>query len=797
MTGGLESRALTLLEEALEVPAAERPAWVRARCGGDQALERRVLRLLDIGTASSVRLKTGGAPSLLTEQEPPVRVGAYRITGLIGQGGMGAVYRGERVSGDFQHVVAIKLIRPGALSDTLVERFQRERQTLATLIHPHIARLYDGGETDGGQPYIVMEYIEGRPLDRWLDEVGPSESERVRLFLEVCAAVGFAHQNLIIHRDLTPSNILVEETGSAKLIDFGIARPPALGDQPAATPSRRSPAGLSLTPGFAAPERLAGAPATTLSDVYSLGVILSRMLPEHHDGDLKAIIAKATALDQADRYASADALAEDIRARRAGLPVSARERTRGYVIGRFVSRHRSAVLAGIGVLLLLVSALVVTALSYSRAEQARAAEAQRFADLRSLAGYMLFDLNDRLARVAGNTGARASLAAEAQKYLNALARSEGADRSLRLETARGLIELARVQGLPGQPTLGEPQLAKRNLLTAEQDLLALAREGGMKPDLAAALGQSRAYRASIAVHEDKDPARATRLAAAAFKVLDAVPAEARGVGWYQALRSVRRARLDFADLQSDDTEIERAASLLAADVERWPHPLRSSEDADFDRALARYYRGLTKTKRQEGDQGLADYQAALTQFRSLEKKQRGDPNLLYWTAWAGLDGFAAGAQTGNDAASAEMLAAAQAAANRLIEVEERDDSVIVLAHNIGEAWSQHLANTGRYAEAIQTQQAVVAREKRRLAALKSEPMPLTLAFSEMILGLNAKKGGDRSLACTAWRSAEARFSYIQRRGKLLEFHAGFLPGLRRNLALCGTAAPLSAFPPLQ
>ncbi|WP_188946476.1 serine/threonine-protein kinase, partial [Polymorphobacter multimanifer] len=316
----LDARALPLLDAALALPPDARDAFITDASGDDPALAARLRRLL--AASDDSRLRTGSAAATVADAPMPDRIGRYRITRLIGVGGMGAVYRGERDTGDFDHVVAIKLIRPGALSDVFIERFARERQTLARLSHPHIARLFDGGETPAGEPYIVMEFVDGIRLDEWLDS-GPTTGARTTLFLDVCSAVGFAHQNLIIHRDLTPANILVDRNDNARLIDFGIARPPL------ASPPDRVPGVVarSLTPGFAAPERIAGDPATTLSDVYSLGVLLALMLPDttgRGDADLAAIIARARAVDPQARYASVDALSADVRAWQRGDVVAAR-----------------------------------------------------------------------------------------------------------------------------------------------------------------------------------------------------------------------------------------------------------------------------------------------------------------------------------------------------------------------------------------------------------------------------------------------------------------------------------------
>ncbi len=255
----LERRVLALFEEALALPREEREAFAVRSAAGSTELLARLRAMLAADTTASLR--TGAAATLVDEPPPPERIGAYRIEEPIGRGGMGSVYRGRRISGDFDHVAAIKIVKPGLLSEALVERFRRERQLLARLVHPNIARLYDGGETGDGSPYFIMEYVDGLPLLGWAERHRPGVDERLRLFADICGAVAFAHRNLVVHRDLTPSNVLVTEDGVVKLIDFGIARPADEGDQGAG--SEASIGSLSLTPGYAAPERMTSRAVTT------------------------------------------------------------------------------------------------------------------------------------------------------------------------------------------------------------------------------------------------------------------------------------------------------------------------------------------------------------------------------------------------------------------------------------------------------------------------------------------------------------------------------------------------------
>jgi eukaryotic-like serine/threonine-protein kinase len=494
-----ERRALALFEAALDVPETERAVWIDAATVDDMQVRARVRAMLDADRLASLR--TGGALDGFDDDEPmPVRVGPYRIVRLIGRGGMGAVYLGERDAGDFERTVAIKLIKAGLLSDRLVERFVAERQTLAGLQHPHIARLYDGGTTEGGAPYIVMEHVDGQPILDWCE--GRVRDARLRLFGDVCAAIAYAHSNLVVHRDITPSNVLVTGDGTAKLIDFGIARPAGyLAEEPT---SRRSLASLTLTPGYAAPERLVGGEATIAADIYSLGKLLDALLEGPRDPELEAIVARATAADPADRYATADALRADIDARLRDLPVKAMPPRRRYLADKFVRRHRLGVAASVLAVVALLTALGGTVWALGRARVAQAEAEQRFSEVRQLANFMLFDLYDGLEPVTGNTKSLSQIADRAGGYLNTLAREDTTDPGLRLEAANGFKRLSDVLGNPNGANLGRREDAGKALRRSVAMLDALYRDQPGDVPTLRSLGQAL-YALSVFIYiaEDK------------------------------------------------------------------------------------------------------------------------------------------------------------------------------------------------------------------------------------------------------------------------------------------------------
>ncbi len=403
-----------ILASTTDCPEWRRQQILDEACGGDDELRREVESLLEHEETLADFLEEPAVP--LRAQRPDAAgrsFGPYRTVRLLGRGGMGAVYLAIRES-DFEQQVALKLIE-GALSDDLIGRFRNERQILARLEHPHIARLLDGGAGDDGTPYFVMEYVDGEPLDRYCDRARLSTRQRLELFLKVCSALAFAHQNLVIHRDLKPGNILVDASGTPKLLDFGIAKllRPELDLRAAATLPGLHP----LTLHYASPELVQQQPVTPASDIYSLGLVLHKLLtgrlpcglqstgfaqltevirsaeparpselvgkteeiptgdgesllltPESVSrtrdgdprklrrrlaGDVDSIVLKALHKRPQRRYASVEQLADDVRRHLGGLPVAAREGTLVYRTGKFVRRNRWSLAAAATVLALI------------------------------------------------------------------------------------------------------------------------------------------------------------------------------------------------------------------------------------------------------------------------------------------------------------------------------------------------------------------------------------------------------------------------------------------------------------
>lgn len=476
-----ELAAMELLEAALNLDAGAREGYIAARDDCPLAVRERALELLESDRDALAGLNTGGAgASLYGRSDVAPDIPGYRIIRQLGRGGMGAVWLGERDTGDFDHQVAIKVIRPGALSESLIDRFRRERQILAQLNHPHIARLYDGGQTEENQPYIVMEHVAGETLRHWLArDPAPSLVERLALFRQIASAVGFAHQNLVVHRDLTPGNVLIDAHGQAKLIDFGIARPPRA-DREGSQASRVT--GLSLTPGFAAPERARGEGSNTLLDIYSLGRILETMIEGADEPEIAAIAARAAAEEPEQRYPAVGDLLEDLDRYAEGRAIDTFSSSRRYRSAKFVRRQKPLVASVAAVFLALAVGLAATSWSYLRAERARSEAEQRFGEVRELANFMLYDLYDQLEPVTGNTRSLTLIADHASGYLDTLAREREADPALALETANGFKRLSDVLGNPEGANLGRREEAGVALKRAVAMLERLHRE---RPDDAA------------------------------------------------------------------------------------------------------------------------------------------------------------------------------------------------------------------------------------------------------------------------------------------------------------------------
>lgn len=398
--------------------------------------------------------------------------GPYRVIRPLGQGGMGTVYLARRADGEVEQQVAIKVVRAGPDLAAFQERFLDERQILATLNHPGIARLLDAGHTGDGEPYLVMEYIDGVPIDAYSSKLDVYSI--LNLFLLVCDAVSYAHRNLIVHRDLKPSNILIDAAGQPKLLDFGIAK---IVDDAETTKTLVR----VLTPEYASPEQMRGEARSTATDIYSLGAVLYKLLtgtaPNPRDfgdksviipasriqpdipRDIDFILREALRAEPEERYASADAFAADIRAFLENRPVRARAGDIWYRARKFLRRYWVPVTAG---------AVALTGLSVGLyiANRERIVAQQRFSQVRDLSN-QVFKLDDEIRDLPGATKARLALVALSLQFLERLGREARGDKDLMLEIGTAYMSVAEVQGVPGNSNLGELSSAEESLAKAD------------------------------------------------------------------------------------------------------------------------------------------------------------------------------------------------------------------------------------------------------------------------------------------------------------------------------------------
>jgi serine/threonine protein kinase len=488
------------LDQVLSLPEDERPAWMESFRAQRPGLADLLQELLQEHQAAAREQFLERSPirdfsdSSLTGQ----KIGAYTLISPIGQGGMGSVWLAERSDGRFERRVAVKFLNFSVAATGGAERFKREGRILGQLAHPHIAELIDAGVSANGEPYLVLENVDGEHIDGYCDHHKLDVDSRVELFLDVLEAVGHAHAHLIVHRDIKPSNVLVRNDGQVKLLDFGIAKLLTDDTNPAAATMLTLERGGALTPLFAAPEQISGGAITTATDVYALGVLLYLLLSGQHPagfgshspaelvkaivetepvhasevialaddkalaekrattpeklrhqlrGDLDTIIARALKKAPDERYASVSAFADDLRRYLKHEPISARPDTFAYRTRKFLRRNR------VVVALATVALAAILAGSGVAIYQARIAQ-RRFQDVRKLAHTFVFDLHDEVAKLDGSTKAREMMVDTGLQYLDNLARNAGGDLELQKEIAAAYMKVGDAQGFPTKPNLG-------------------------------------------------------------------------------------------------------------------------------------------------------------------------------------------------------------------------------------------------------------------------------------------------------------------------------------------------------
>ena len=448
---------ISLFQEVADLPPSARAHYYAShQVPSNVRDEVESLLQFDLHTESLTNQIAETAQEVIEGKNDPAESkiwGRYRLIRPLGQGGMGTVYLAERTDGEVDQQVAIKVVHSGMVHPLFQERFLQERRILASLNHPGIARLFDAGHTGDGQPFLVMEYVNGASIDEYCESLGVREV--LKLFISVCDAVAYAHCNLIIHRDLKPSNILVDSSGWPKLLDFGIARIIDSSNE-ARTMIRM------LTPEYASPEQVRGEAHSTATDIYSLGAVLRKLLssrPSETPTDVGFILQKALRSEPGERYATVDALAEDVQAFLNNRPVQARSGTGWYRTRKFLRRYWMPVTAAAVAAISLVLGLYI-------ANRERVIAEQRFSQVRDLSN-QVFKLDDDIRSLPGSTKARHALVALSLEYLGRLGRQTRGDKALALEVGSAYLSVAEVQGVPGNSNLGDLPAAAESLARAD------------------------------------------------------------------------------------------------------------------------------------------------------------------------------------------------------------------------------------------------------------------------------------------------------------------------------------------
>jgi non-specific serine/threonine protein kinase/serine/threonine-protein kinase len=791
-------RVRHVFEGALLQPAEQRASYVAQCCRDEPAIHDQVAALLASHDRASAFLETPAAVLLghpsSGHANPAVDtnigrvIGSYCIESRIGHGGMGTVYRAVRDDDTFRKTVALKLVSGGRYSEYFERRFLLERKILAGLQHPNIASVLDGGTTDTGEPYLVMEYVEGQPITEYSAARAATISERVALFRIVCAAVQYAHQNLVIHRDIKPANVLVDAHGVPKLLDFGIAKLLTSGAEAPAEADVAQTATIVpvMTPEYASPEQVKGETVTTASDVYSLGVLLYELLAGRRPydvqaesltaivksvceteavapseaaqgrnramlrGDLDTIVLKALRKEPERRYQSAHELSEDLRRHLEGRPVTARPDTVGYRAGKFVRRNRAAVTAAVLIAATLVGGIVTTTW------QARLAE-RRFDEARRLIRSVIFDIQPKLGTVPGTTQLRKELVESTLQYLIALGRDAGDDPRLLRELSASYVQLARVQGIQGNANVGDNQAARRTLGEAEKLVARLSKIDPDGPDslheaavLERYLALTYLYDAAYAPAQDH-ARRAVDLAERAVKI-----------------RPDFQAREDLADTRRTLANCSDSAEEFARSQEIYESLLREKPDEPrILRNLSQVYKYAAGLHYQKGEDrpGLDLIAKAHAIDEKLLAADPEDPQAQDDLSFS-LNQLSWGYSKLGD------LMAALAASERSLAMRER-----IVAQNPGEARAQERLGYVLRAIALLRRKAgdraSSLRDYQRAHAIYTDLRARgyggayaasELGSTELELGDLESESGHADEACRWYRQSAALFDELEARG---------------------------------
>lgn len=717
-------------------------------------------------------------------------IGDFRILEHLGSGGMGAVYLAERATSEYTQRVALKLIKRGMDSEAILKRFARERRILASLNHPNIAAMIDGGISADGRSYFVMEYVEGVPLNDYRAAMNPGLSEILAIFQQICSAVDHAHRNLVIHRDLKPSNIIVSPDGVPKLLDFGIAKIIDDDGESAETTIQAR----ALTPEYAAPEQILGKAVSTSADVYSLGVILFELLcgrrpfdlkgrsldeiavlvseaePRNPSsvvvignvdttvatdakiaqttnpsarslaGDLDNIVLKALRKDPADRYLSVNLLAQDISLYLQGMPVTARPQTAKYRLGKFVRRHRVAVVAALLVALSLIAGSSIATWQAIVARRERVRAEKRFNDVRKIASAVIFEYHDKIVNLPDSTELGEKMLSDTVIYLDQLSQEGTDDIELQLELARAYKKVGDIQGGSANANRTKFDSAAESYLKA----LRLTESAAEKrPDDIAILNQlGRIYRDLAGIERIKgkldDSVLHFQQAAKIYRqMLVIVPDDVK------AVQGLAWSQINIATQREEPHQVEESLLICREAVALLERLAESNpENSDYKSHLPGAYDALADVMMAIPDrrtEALGVYRKTLALLEQFLVQTPNDINLIERIATTHAYIADAHHLTGEPDLALASYRESVSRFDRLVEMDKKNDYALFLRSYVKTLFGRFLAERKDATQAIAVLREPLAALPTRVANDPEE------AVADMLLGIAHHAYGDAML----------------------------------------------------